>query len=154
MPGWPLNNFHNVLLLFASTFDYICSCTANETHMATAQTTKYRMVNSAGSRTQSERTSGSKIPSMKASPGVIHLEMGGDYESPTNSSKNTKDEATSNYLSNNLEKPRKMKWKEVDVPAWLQELNSFKEGDWKVLVNKRENGRTDWVSRSPIQTWA
>uniref|UniRef100_A0A453GIE0 Uncharacterized protein n=1 Tax=Aegilops tauschii subsp. strangulata TaxID=200361 RepID=A0A453GIE0_AEGTS len=70
-----------------------------------AQTTKYRMVNSVGSRTQSERTSGSKIPSMKASPGVIHLEMGGDYESPTNSSKNTKDETTSNYLSNNLEKP-------------------------------------------------
>ena len=58
-------------------------------------------------------------------------------------------------MSNNLKKkPRKMHWKEVYVPIWLKELKSYKNGEWKVLVNKRENGMTDWVSSSPIQIWA
>ena len=105
-------------------------------------------------------------PLDESPPVVIHLEMGEAYDSPTNSSTNTKDEVihegmreeeepTSKYLSNNLmKKPRKMHWEEVYVPIWLKELKSYKIGDWKVLVNKRENGTTDWVSCSLIQIWA
>ena len=75
--------------------------------------------------------------------------MGDAYDSLTNSSTNTKDEGihqgmreeeepTSKYLSNNLKKrPRKMHWEEVDVAIWLKELKSYKNGEWKVLVNKR-----------------
>ena len=71
------------------------------------------------------------------------------YDSLTNSSTNPKDqvihqgmteeeEPTSKYLSNNLKKrPRKMHWEEVDVAIWLKELKSYKNGEWKVLVNKR-----------------
>ncbi|XP_044973304.1 uncharacterized protein LOC123440822 [Hordeum vulgare subsp. vulgare] len=96
------------------------------------------------SRTQSEGSTGSKTSSMEAPPAVIHFEMGGMNESPTNWSKNTKDDATSKDLSNNIKgKPKKMDWKEVDVPSWLQELKSYNDGDWKVLVN-RQNGRNDW----------
>ena len=47
-----------------------------------------------------------------------------------------------------------MHWKEVDVPILLKELKSHKNGEWKVLVNKRENGMTDWVSCSLIQLGA
>ncbi|XP_044973302.1 uncharacterized protein LOC123440821 isoform X2 [Hordeum vulgare subsp. vulgare] len=112
------------------------------------------MVNS--SSTQSERTSGLNIPTRKSPPAVIHFEMGEAYDSPTKSSSNTKDEvvhegmreeeeATCKYSSNNLKKkPTKMNWKEVDVPTWLKEFKSYKNGEWKVLVNKRENGTTDW----------
>ena len=124
------------------------------------------MVNSSSTQSEINRTSGPKMPTRKAPPGVIHLEMGEAYDSPTNSSTNTKDEvipegmreeeeATCKYLSNNFkERPRKMNWKEVDVPIWLKESQSYKNGEWKVLVNKRENGTTDWVSCSLIQIWA